>query len=313
MGSYCCLDTSHSTFYDRMKAIKDMTQFFIRFHTCIEVIELADSNILSIPSLPPPYYLESGSTLYAAGDQHPNRRNLGVYDLILVRSGCLYLGEEEEQWELHAGDLVILLPDAYHYAVQACREETYFYWLHFQAAADSPTHSGSISHSIFLPKLAHVPYPDQAYQLFESLHLLATEPRSIALWREQSLFIELMQLLDQSRAGQEQSRARKVAEQIESFIKIHYREPISNGRLSESLHFHYNYLTRCMKESHGVTPSEYLLQYRLDQAKRLLLTTRWPVSRIAEHVGFQYPPYFTRRFSARFGISPLQYRKQYTE
>lgn len=274
---------------------------------------MTERSVLSIPSPPLPYFLESGKTHYMPGESHPNRRNLGVYDLILVQCGCLFLGEEDMQWALGAGDCVVLLPDAYHYAVQECQEETSFYWLHFQTAASSAAGDDSISHNIKLPKHGPIPYPEQAYQLFDSLHLLATEPRSTAFWREQTLFIELLELLDPSRSDQEQSRVRKVAEQVESYIKMHYREPISNARLSSDLHFHYNYLTRCMKESHGVTPTEYLLQYRLDQAKRLLLTTQWSMARIAEHVGFQYPPYFSRRFSARFGLSPLQFRKQYTE
>ncbi|MGC6583342.1 helix-turn-helix domain-containing protein [Paenibacillus sp. Dod16] len=274
---------------------------------------MTERSVLSIPSPPLPYFLESGKTHYIPGESHPNRRNLGVYDLILVQCGCLFLGEEDMQWALGAGDCIVLLPDAYHYAVQGCQEETSFYWLHFQTAASDAAHDDSISHNIKLPRHGPIPYPEQAYQLFDSLHLLATEPRSTAFWREQTLFIELLELLDPSRSDQEQSRVRKVAEQVESYIKMHYREPISNARLSSDLHFHYNYLTRCMKESHGVTPTEYLLQYRLDQAKRLLLTTKWSMARIAEHVGFQYPPYFSRRFSARFGLSPLQFRKQYTE
>ncbi|WP_339291932.1 AraC family transcriptional regulator [Paenibacillus sp. FSL W8-0187] len=274
---------------------------------------MTERSVLSFPSPPLPYFLESGKTHYMPGESHPNRRNLGVFDLILVQRGCLFLGEEDMQWALGPGDSVVLLPDAYHYAVQGCQEETSFYWLHFQSAASSAADDDSISHNIKLPRHGPIPYPEQAYQLFDSLHLLATEPRSTAFWREQTLFIQLLELLDPSRSDQEQSRVRKIAEQVESYIKMHYREPISNARLSSDLHFHYNYLTRCMKESHGVTPTEYLLQYRLDQAKRLLLTTQWSMARIAEHVGFQYPPYFSRRFSARFGLSPLQFRKQYTE
>ncbi|MBY0165120.1 helix-turn-helix transcriptional regulator [Cytobacillus firmus] len=274
---------------------------------------MSEQSVLSFPSLPLPYFLESGKTHYMPGESHPNRRNLGVFDLILVQRGCLFLGEEDLRWALRAGDMAVLMPDAHHYAVQGCQEETSFYWLHFQSGASSTADHASISHNIKLPRQGHIPYPEQAYQLFDTLHLQATEPRSTAFWREQTLFIELLELLDPSRSDQEQSRVRKVAEQVESYIKMHYREPISNARLSSDLHFHYNYLTRCMKASHGVTPTEYLLQYRLDQAKRLLLTTQWSMARIAEHVGFQYPPYFSRRFSARFGLSPLQFRKQYTE
>ncbi|MEK3733039.1 MULTISPECIES: helix-turn-helix transcriptional regulator [Paenibacillus] len=275
---------------------------------------MADHSLLTFSPLPLPFYIESGRSFYAPGDSHPSRRNLGVYDLIMVDKGCLYLGEEGQQWALGPGDMVILLPDAYHYSVQGCLEESSFYWLHFQChEPDASREDSPMAHSIQLPKQGRMPDPEQAFRLLEALQLLTVEPRSTAFWREQTLFIELMQLLDRSRIDQEQTRVHKVAEQIEAYIKRHYREPISNARLSEALHYHYNYLTRCMKTAYGITPAEFLLQYRLDQAKRLLLTTPWSISRIAEHVGFQYPPYFTRRFSARFGISPLKFRKQYTE
>lgn len=271
---------------------------------------MGNESILTFPSLPLPYYLESGMTIYKPGEYHPARRNLGVYDLIVVKKGCLFIGEEESTWALAEGDMLILLPDAYHYAVQECSEETIFYWLHFDTAKNFIQSYDLISHKIQLPRQTTIPVPEQAYALFESLQMLTIEPRSSAFWGEQSVFIELLQQLDPSRTEQSHARVRTVAEQVESYIKTHYREPINNTSLSEHLHYHFNYLTRCMKESYGVTPTEYLLQYRLDQAKRLLLTTPWSISSIAEHVASP-TAYFTRRFSARFGMSPLQYRKQF--
>jgi AraC-like DNA-binding protein len=57
---------------------------------------------------------------------------------------------------------------------------------------------------------------------------------------------------------------------------------------------------------------EYLHEYRLEQAKLLLIKTEWPVAQIAEHVGFQYAPYFSSCFKQYTGISPLRFRKQYS-
>src|SRR5690554_6314270 len=87
---------------------------------------------LLIPSLPLPYLLECGEVFYHAGDQHPNRSHLNFFDLILVESGRLYIGEEQQQWTCKAGETIILLPHRHHYAVKPCSEDTHFYWLHFQ-------------------------------------------------------------------------------------------------------------------------------------------------------------------------------------
>ena len=51
---------------------------------------MSEQSVLSFPSLPLPYFLESGKTHYMPGESHPNRRNLGVFDLILVQRGCLF-------------------------------------------------------------------------------------------------------------------------------------------------------------------------------------------------------------------------------
>lgn len=264
---------------------------------------------VSLPALPLPYCLGAGVTHYVPGEQHPARRGIGVYDLIVVKRGVLYLGEEQSIWEVKAGESVLLLPDAYHYPFRPCDTETTFYWLHFQIG--QPAAGAGLTAPLQLSKYGGIPDAGRVYQLFEAMLQLAVEPRSSAFWREQELFLELLQLLDHSRAGKEETQTRRVAERVESFIKQHYREPLGSSQLSNELHFHYNYLTRCMKEVHGVTPSEYITLYRLDQAKRLLLTTEWSIARIAEHVGFQYPPYFSRCFVERFGMSPMKFRKQY--
>jgi Transcriptional regulator containing an amidase domain and an AraC-type DNA-binding HTH domain len=66
-----------------------------------------------------------------------------------------------------------------------------------------------------------------------------------------------------------------------------------------------------MKMKYGVTPIHYLLEFRLESAKRLLLTTEWTIERIADEVGFRYAPYFSACFKRQVGMSPLLFRKQY--
>lgn len=271
-------------------------------------------SLLTIPSAPLPYCLEYGETRYSPGDSHPTRRGLGVYDLIMVKEGVLYIGEEQEQWEVQPGQVVVLHPDRYHYSVRPCDRRTVFYWLHFTTAANAlpgqPLQAAA--YAIRLPQYWSAPSPYLLYAIFDQLLLLSSVRRSEAFWREQGLFLELLKQLDDSRYRQEGSRRLAVAETVEAYIRQHFHLPVTNAHLSEKLHFHYNYLTRCMKEAYGVTPSEYVLECRLEQAKRLLLKTDWPMPRIAEEVGFEYASYFSRCFMRRNGLSPLQYRKQFS-
>lgn len=271
-----------------------------------------EPSTIVLPSVPLPYYLEGGHVLYKPGEQHPNRRNLGVYDLIIVEEGVLYLGEESTRWAVGPGQLLLLLPDRHHYSVKPCEETTRFYWLHFQTGQDREQ-PGSLPspYAIRLPQFWTLPSPAQTCKRFGRLIGLSKERRSEAFWQEQSLFLELIRELDGAADGKDGSRALVVAELTEAFIKSNYRSSLNNTRLSEELHFHHNYLTRCMKEIFGLSPMEYLMQVRLEQAKLLLIKTDWSIARISEEVGFEYAPYFTRCFTTRNRVSPLQFRKQY--
>jgi AraC family transcriptional regulator of arabinose operon len=72
-------------------------------------------------------------------------------------------------------------------------------------------------------------------------------------------------------------------------------------------------LSHLFHEQVGLTPLEYLEHQRIRQAKRLLELSAHNVTQIALATGFESQSYFTRRFTARTGVSPKKYRKDYME
>lgn len=276
---------------------------------------------------PFPYFLECGRTVYLPGDQHPNRSRMGKFDLIIVEQGCLHIGEEHSEWAVGAGHTLLLLPDRYHYSVQPCRAETIFTWVHFHtvgewmASEGEPVYADREEHfrqflthpyTIRIPQFGPLPAPfarsGQAGQLLQ----LNQGRRSSAVWQQQRIFEEMLRTMDLARQDAAGSQAAEIAEQTEAYLRNHYAEEVTNTSLAEALHFHYNYLARCMKRVYGLTPMEYLTDYRLEQAKLLLLKTEIPVGGIAERTGFESTAYFSRRFSSKVGISPLRFRKRYS-
>ena len=285
-------------------------------------------SIIHLAAPPFPYFIECGYERYRPGDQHPNRRHIGLFDLLFVQTGCLHIGEDGTEWELGPGQSLILLPDRHHYAVKPCAEETRFYWVHFltvcewqQAEEDSPVPEPDAHlrryrvypYTIELPKHSLMPEPASAYDLLLRLIELTAAGRSSAAWERQRVFESLMALLDRKQQVHARSRAALLAERTEAYIRGRYAEPITAASLTEALHFHYNYIARCMKQVYGMSPLDYVLHCRLEQAKTLLLKTDRPIGDIAGEVGFENAPYFTRRFSEKNGLSPLRYRKLYTD
>ncbi len=86
-------------------------------------------------------------------------------------------------------------------------------------------------------------------------------------------------------------------------IKVPYLaqlEGLSNSR----------YITLFSKEM-GKTPSEYILDLRLNRACDLLLTTNMEISAVGASSGYNDQYFFSKIFKKHIGISPLEYRKKY--
>jgi len=62
------------------------------------------------------------------------------------------------------------------------------------------------------------------------------------------------------------------------------------------------------KQQTGLSTSQFLLKLRMDKARALLAHTDYPVSIVAEQVGYTDLSAFSRRFSEHFGQSPRQFR-----
>lgn len=59
----------------------------------------------------------------------------------------------------------------------------------------------------------------------------------------------------------------------------------------------------------GQNPNAYILQLRMNKARRLLASTQAPIGDIAMQCGFDDSAYFSRVFKQLFKTTPSQYRK----
>jgi two-component system response regulator YesN len=101
-----------------------------------------------------------------------------------------------------------------------------------------------------------------------------------------------------------------ITQQVERYLREHYNEELSLQTLSSRFNVNNVYLGRLFKEETGEYFNDYLNRIRLDQAKKLLLTTLYKASDIASIVGFLDPNYFYRKFKQVNGLSPSDYRSR---
>ncbi|MFC5701668.1 AraC family transcriptional regulator [Cohnella faecalis] len=279
------------------------------------------------------HYIASGYTEFAVGDRHMARRNIRVFDLLVVRRGCLYIGEEDRKYEVSAGSALLLRPDCHHYGTEDCKEKTEYYWLHFHttgswtaASEDSARHEpepyeeGTDSHvfdirpfTVALPQYVKLLQIGKLEELLEQIAALGPEGhRSASRFKQQILFQEAVRQLSASVVTERSTPSTVCAEQAAAYLRSRYREEITAREMGESLNFHPVYIARCMNKEYGCSPMEYLLRYRIEQSKLLLMQTDYTVARIAEEVGFSQAAYFSSCFHKTEGISPRQYRQRFS-
>ncbi|MGH7145377.1 MAG: helix-turn-helix domain-containing protein [Planctomycetota bacterium] len=87
-------------------------------------------------------------------------------------------------------------------------------------------------------------------------------------------------------------------------------QPTTLDELAAKAGFSAQHLNRVFRRRLGLTPLQYLLRMRLEQAAVLLRDNRRTVRGVAEAVGFDDPYYFSRMFRQQFGRSPAQYRAE---
>lgn len=97
---------------------------------------------------------------------------------------------------------------------------------------------------------------------------------------------------------------------VQKFVNDHYERPITLQEIASKNFISRQTLSGAFKEIVGCTFKDYLTQFRISEAKRLLVTTSISIADIAEKVGYQNVNNFIQIFKHKEAITPLQYRKQ---
>ncbi|WP_375756065.1 helix-turn-helix domain-containing protein [Corallococcus exercitus] len=93
------------------------------------------------------------------------------------------------------------------------------------------------------------------------------------------------------------------------WMEAHLEEPLSLGMLAEELGMGRHHLLRTFRKVVGESPYSYILGRRLTLAAERLRTDDARIADVAFACGFGDLSEFVRRFRARFGVTPSEYRK----
>ncbi|TMO58225.1 helix-turn-helix transcriptional regulator [Pseudoalteromonas phenolica] len=97
---------------------------------------------------------------------------------------------------------------------------------------------------------------------------------------------------------------------IDRYIENHVSETIHVDDLANLLKCSKFYFLREFKKLMNVTPYQYLLNYRMSLAKKLLINNNPNIAEISGLLGFNDQSHFTRVFKSHFGNTPGQFIKE---
>ncbi|WP_233421937.1 helix-turn-helix domain-containing protein [Ruegeria profundi] len=96
---------------------------------------------------------------------------------------------------------------------------------------------------------------------------------------------------------------------ISEFVDANLDKPLTNERLAGLLNMPEAAFARQFKATTTLAPYQFILKRRVEHARHLLITTKWPIAQIAFECGFSSQSHFTTTFKARVGTTPNALRQ----
>jgi AraC-like DNA-binding protein len=98
-------------------------------------------------------------------------------------------------------------------------------------------------------------------------------------------------------------------EEVIRYMNTHYQKNITIDDLATVMHRSNSAFMRIFKHETGISPGEFLIQIRLERARKLLLATDQSVTDIAFNCGFNSSSHFATTFLKKYKINPSNYKK----
>lgn len=118
-------------------------------------------------------------------------------------------------------------------------------------------------------------------------------------------------LYDKEKSERVDTKDDRVITQIVKYLQQHIDQDISLQVLSDEFHLSSQYISQLFKNEIGVNFLAYLTNLRIENAKKLLISTALPISEISMRCGYADYRVFTKTFKKNVGSTPSQYRRDF--
>lgn len=275
------------------------------------VLDLRPTGLAEIPMLGTYSYNRARPDL-------PLHRHARGLEICFLYRGSQVFEVGGQVYQLRGGDVFVTFPDEPHSTGGAPSEPGVLYWLNLRLPALGQ-------------RLLELPRGESASLVGGLLQL--PERHFRATRQTRSLFGELLKLYDAPQIPHRRSRMRCTAirllleildgaqrhacastspriREVVQLVREHPGDNYSLRQLARRVHVSLSHFKRVFKAETGLAPREFILQAKIDAAKRSLRDGDASVTRIAMELGFVSSQYFATVFRRMTGTTPTVYRRQ---
>lgn len=248
-------------------------------------------------------------------------------ELIYIKKGTVTVTADFTPHTVHAGMIALILPGQLHSIEQYKNVHAEYENIIFHPAvliskktdtcsADflDPLFSGSLSIPLlYTPDSPH--YAEIAACIDANDEICRTNPTGYQLFIKSQLFMLFFILVNKCLLADVPKKDHKSLEKMKLILKYtetHYMEKITIKNIADELGISQSYFMKYFKKTMGTSFIDYLNEYRLTMASRLLVSSDASILNIAAEVGYENLSYFNRAFKRRFAMTPREYRTSHT-
>ncbi|XOV93002.1 MAG: AraC family transcriptional regulator [Bacteroidota bacterium] len=235
------------------------------------------------------------------------RRLAGCY-LIYIPTGRGSIDTQNMHRNILPGDVIKLYPGEWHRYRPDVKSGWEEYWIGFEGSAFDEY----LSKSLFAEEkssIVNIGHHDDFIYLFNQAITISRKYSSAFNKLLTGIVFQLVGYLDtpvyHPIPGKKDNY---VYEHTLSKIRQELKEGIDFHDLAKQLGMSYSHFRKLFKARSGFSPQDFLINERLEYAKRLIKSSDLNIKEIALKCGFNSIYYFSRLFKERTGYSPKYYR-----
>ncbi|WP_099206174.1 AraC family transcriptional regulator [Scatolibacter rhodanostii] len=219
------------------------------------------------------------------------------YLLHYVISGTGTFTADDKTYSLKPGECFVIFPYELTYYEADAESPWHYIWIGFECRIPVP--------KVFSERILSFRQLDEIFTRLDNMMNMETGREAFLC----SQIWEIFSFLD-SRNESSENRVKTYIEQAISCIENEYMMELSVQEIADRLNLNRSYFSTLFKLHTGISPQQYLLNFRLNKAAFLLQKHNYSVTQAALSTGYSDVFTFSKMFKKKFGVSPLTYQKQ---